>query len=72
MPDGRFAATLYQSIGSGVLTELVSAYVDGMPVAQATTNPITSVRTSTVTDIHYIASDLVGGIDEVCVFSRTR
>ena len=44
--------------------------MDGVLVAQDTTSPIASVRTSTVTGIGYIASDFVGSIDEVRVFSR--
>src|SRR5207245_4044670 len=49
---------------------LMRLYVDGVLVAQDTTNPITSVRTSTQTIIGRVASDFVGDIDEVVVFSR--
>src|SRR2546422_3785515 len=49
---------------------LVELYVDGILVAQDTTNPITSVRTSTQTIVGQVASDFVGDIDEVVVFSR--
>src|SRR5207244_11418531 len=49
---------------------LVRLYVDGVLVAQDTTNPITSVRTSTQTIIGRVASDFAGDIDEVFVFSR--
>jgi len=92
MADGHFGATLYQSIGPDVFTEirsplayndgtwhhvaavlrsgLVRIYVDGVLVAQDTTNPITSVRTSTLTEIGHVASNFVGDIDEVFVFSR--
>src|SRR3989442_1053527 len=49
---------------------LVRLYVDGILVAQDTTNPIASVRTSTQTIIGRVASDLIGDIDEVFVFSR--
>src|SRR5947208_4418244 len=56
---------------AGVLRNgLVELYVDGVLVAQAVTNPITSVRTSTLTEIGHIASDFVGGIDEVRVYNR--
>ena len=89
--DRRFGATLYQSIGPDVFTEIVSPltyndgqgttrppsrsglvrlYVDGVLVAQDTTNPITSVRTSSQTMIGHVASDFAGDIDEVRVFSR--
>src|SRR3989441_9193119 len=92
MPDGRFGATFYQSVGPDVITEIVSPlayndgqwhhaaavlrsglvelYVDGMLVAQDTTNPITSVRSSTLTQVAYVASYFVGDIDEVRVFTR--
>src|SRR3989475_7556093 len=49
---------------------LVRLYVDGVLVAQDTTNPIASVRASTQTIIGRVASDFVGDIDEVFVFSR--
>src|SRR3989475_1054114 len=49
---------------------LVRLYVDGVLVAQDATNPITSVRTSTQTIVGRVASDFVGDIDEVFVFSR--
>ena len=56
---------------AGVLRNgLAELYVDGVLVAQDTTNPIASVRTSTVTEIGYVASYFVGDIDEVFVFSR--
>ncbi len=41
---------------------LVELYVDGVLVAQDTTNPITSVRTSTQTVIGQVASDFAGDI----------
>src|SRR2546427_6400508 len=49
---------------------LVELYVDGVLVAQDTTNPITSVRTSTQILVGLVASGFVGDIDEVFVFSR--
>src|SRR5436309_170706 len=49
---------------------LVRLYVDGVLVAQDTTNPIVSVRTPTQTQVGHVASDFVGAIDEVFVFSR--
>src|SRR3989454_1147734 len=49
---------------------LAELYVDGLLVAQDTTNPITSVRTSTQTVVGQVASDFAGDIDEVFVFSR--
>src|SRR5437867_2281895 len=56
---------------SGVLRNgLAELYIDGVLVARDTTNPITSVRTSTLTEIGHVASDFVGDIDEVRVFTR--
>jgi len=56
---------------AGVLRSgLAELYVDGALVAQDTTDPITSVRTSTLTEIGHVASDFVGEIDEVRVYSR--
>jgi hypothetical protein len=56
---------------AGVLRSgLAELYVDGVLVARATTNPITSVRTSTQTIVGRVANDFVGDIDEVLVFSR--
>src|SRR5207245_9040706 len=49
---------------------LVRLYVDGVLVAQDTTNPIALVRTSTQTTVGRVASDFVGDTDEVFVFSR--
>src|SRR2546422_7337691 len=49
---------------------LVRLYVDGLLVAQDTTNPITSVRMSTQTVVGRVASDFAGDIDEALVFSR--
>jgi len=49
---------------------LVELYVDGVLVAQDTTNAITSVQRSTQTTLGPIASNFVGDIDEVRVFSR--
>src|SRR2546422_1580838 len=49
---------------------LVRIYVDGTLVAQDTTNPITSVRTSTQTIVGRVASNFAGDIDEVLVFPR--
>src|SRR5256712_13505385 len=51
---------------------LVELYVDGALVARDTTNPITSVRTSTQTIIGRVASDFVGDIDEVLVYGRAQ
>src|SRR2546427_1839759 len=53
-------------LGSG----LVKLYVDGLLVAQDTTNAIISVRTSTQTIVGQVASDFAGDIDEDFVFSR--
>jgi len=61
--DWHHAAAVLQS-------GLVRLYVDGVLVAQDTTNPIASVRTSTQTVVGRVASDFVGDIDEVFVFSR--
>jgi len=56
---------------AGVLRSgLAEIYVDGVLVAQDTTNPIASVRTSTLTEIGHVANDFVGDIDEVRIFSR--
>src|SRR5207247_2328443 len=56
---------------AGVLRNgLAELYVDGVLVAQASTNPVTFVRTSTLFEIGHVASDFVGDIDEVRVFSR--
>src|SRR5207247_907613 len=56
---------------AGVLRNgLVELYVDGARVAQDTTNPITSVRRSTQTIVGSVASDFVGSVDEVRVFTR--
>src|SRR3989454_1581366 len=56
---------------AGVLRSgLAELYVDGVLVARDTTNPITSVRTSTLIDIGHVASDFVGDIDEVRVYNR--
>src|SRR5207237_8434532 len=49
---------------------LAELYVDGILVAQDTTNPISSVRKSTQTVVGRVASNLVGDIDEVRVFTR--
>src|SRR2546427_4008050 len=49
---------------------LVRLYVDGVLVAQDSTNPISSVRPSTQTVTGHVASDFVGDIDEVLVYSR--
>src|SRR5256885_6335102 len=49
---------------------LVRIYVDGVLVAQDTTDPIGSVRTSTQTILGQVASDFAGDIDEVLVFPR--
>src|SRR2546428_4678378 len=53
-------------LGSG----LAELYVDGVLVARDTTNPITSVRSSTLTQVAYVASYFVGEIDGVHVCSR--
>src|SRR2546427_6110623 len=56
---------------AGVLRSgLAEFYIDGVLVAQDTTNSITSVRTSALTEIGHVASDFVGDIDEVRVFTR--
>src|SRR5207245_1667950 len=56
---------------AGVLRSgLAELYVDGLLVARDTTNPITSVRTSTQTIVGKVASGFVGDIDEVRVYSR--
>src|SRR5437667_4416692 len=47
---------------------LVELYVDGVLVAQATTNPIASVRASMQTILGQVASYFVGDIDEVRVY----
>src|SRR3989442_3316672 len=52
-------------LGSG----LVKLYVDGLLVAQDTTNAITSVRTSTQTIVGQVASDFAGDIDGRVDFS---
>src|SRR5437016_10167536 len=49
---------------------LVRLYVDGVLVAQDTTNPVASVRTPKQTQVGHVASDFVGAIDEVFVSSR--
>src|SRR3989442_7889564 len=51
---------------------LVRLYVDGVLVAQDTTNPIASVRTSTQTVVGRIASDFAGDIDEAFVYRRSE
>src|SRR3989442_5415987 len=53
-----------------LISGLVRLYVDGILVAQDTTNPITSVRTSTQTMVGRVASDFQGDIDEVRVYGR--
>src|SRR3989475_1217241 len=53
-----------------LLSGLVRLYVDGVLVAQDSTNPISSVRPSTQTVTGHVASDFVGDIDEVLVYSR--
>src|SRR5205807_8532448 len=56
---------------AGVLrTGLAELYVDGVLVAQDTTNPIASVRSATGTTIGQVASGFGGDIDEVRVYSR--
>jgi len=49
---------------------LAELYVDGTIAAQDTTNPLSSVRPSTRPTVGQVASDFVGDIDEVRVFSR--
>src|SRR5207245_1994430 len=61
--DWHHAAAVLQS-------GLVRIYVDGVLVAQDTTNPITSVRASTQTIVGQVASDFAGDIDEVLVYAR--
>ncbi len=61
LADGRFGIVFYQAIGPDVTSVLV---------AKDTTNPITSVRPSTVTEIGHVASDFTGDIDEVRVYAR--
>src|SRR2546426_7924063 len=67
--DGTLQRTWHQA-AAVLRSGLVELYVDGMLVAQDTTNPITSVRPSTQTIIGRDASDFVGDIDEVQVFTR--
>ncbi len=56
---------------AGVLRSgLAELFVDGVLVAQDTTNPVTTVRPSTSTVIGYIASGFVGSIDEIRIFTR--
>jgi len=56
---------------AGVLRSgLAELYVDGVLVAQDTTNPIAFVRTSTQTVIGPIAGGFVGNIDEIRIFAR--
>ena len=56
---------------AGVLRSgIARIYVDGLLVAQATTTPITSVRTSAQTIVGPVASGFIGDIDEVRVFPR--
>src|SRR5207245_11457615 len=51
---------------TGILRSgLAELYVDGVLVARDTTNPITSVRTSTQTTHAQQASNFVGDIDEI-------
>ena len=49
---------------------LVELYVDGVLVAQDTTNPIGSVQTPTQTVVGQIASSFLGKIDEIRIFTR--
>src|SRR3989440_6459674 len=49
---------------------LAGLCIDGVLVVQDTTNPIAFVRTSTQTVVGRVASDFVGDIDEVRVFTR--
>src|SRR5438874_3715725 len=49
---------------------LVELYVDGGLVAQDATNPITFVKAATGFQIGRVASDFVGDIDEVRLYSR--
>src|SRR2546426_4575891 len=56
--------------GAVLRSGLVRLYVDGVLVAQDTTNPITSVRPSTQTAVGRVASAFAGDIDEILVFSR--
>src|SRR5205809_6189024 len=54
----------------GVLRSgLAELYVDGVLVAQDTSSPIRSVRTSMQTVVRQVSSDFVGDIDDVRVFS---
>ena len=56
---------------AGVLRNgLVELYVDGRRIAQDSTSPISVVRPATQTIVGHVASDLVGDIDEVRIFSR--
>jgi len=48
----------------------VELYVDGTLKAADTTSPVSSVRPSTGVQIGHVASDFVGDIDEIRVFSR--
>jgi len=67
--DGPWTRTWHQA-AAVLRSGLVELYVDGVLVAKDTTNPITSVRMSTQTIIGRVASDFVGDIDEVQVFTR--
>src|SRR2546422_8761949 len=53
-----------------LLSGLVRLYVDGVLVAQDSTNPISSVRPSTQTVTGRVASDFVGDIDEFLIYTR--
>src|SRR5437867_7286074 len=67
--DGTWQRTWHQA-AAVLRSGLVELYVDGVLVAHDTTNPITSVRTSTQTIIALAASDFAGDIDEVILYSR--
>src|SRR5438552_17147562 len=49
---------------------LVELYVDGVLIAQTTTNRIVLVRSSSQTVVGQIASNFVGNVDELRVYSR--
>src|SRR2546422_5099743 len=66
---GTWQRTWHQA-AARLRSGLVELYVDGVLVARDTTNPITSVRTSTQTIVGKVAIDFVGDIDEVRVFTR--
>src|SRR2546422_4504195 len=55
---------------AALFPSLAELYVDGLLVARDTTNPITSVRTSTQTIVGRVASAFTGNIDVVLIYTR--